>query len=755
MAPDPIIASLSDSVTKIDLERFGVNVFPAVVPGNLEIDLGKAGLAVTDPFFGMNVDTLRHYESCHMWYTLDFTAESERQGEHAFLVLEGVDCFADIFVNRQLVARLSNMLIPHEIDITGLLKPRNELFIHIRPALLEARKYPLGPGNVAQEANFDSLHVRKAPHMYGWDIMPRALSAGLWRPVRIEWRPEARIGELALWTRSVTTDSAQETLWYRLDGVDLHRGRYELDIEGVCGDSIFTQRPQLLGTAGHLRFDVGNARLWWPKGRGDANLYDVTVRLLNNGEEIDRRQFRHGMRTIELSRTEIIDDAGVGDFVFWVNGERVFVLGTNWVPLDAYHSRDAERLDAAIALLDECGCNMVRCWGGNVYESARFFDLCDERGVLVWQDFAMACGAYPQDDDFAQRIEVEARAIARRIRNHASLAVWCGDNECDAMLKWGGFPCVDPNQNRITREVLPRVLRECDPSRPYLPSSPYIGPKAFANRQADLPEQHLWGERRYYKAPGYLNARARFASEIGYHGCPSVESIKKFISADKLWPIPNDEWTLHATSPIPGVNLYDYRIKLMLLQIGDLFGTNPESLEQFSSLSQCVQAEAMKFFVERFRSRKWATTGIIWWNLIDGWPQFSDAVVDYFYDKKLAFDWIARAQRPLHVVVAEQERTAPLHKVVACNDTRGDIALAYSIRSICSGSEILAGNVIAAADSVTDLGTIERSPMAQDMYAIEWECKLGHGNSHYLAGDPPFDAATYLRWLIESLPGGR
>ncbi|MDR3710196.1 MAG: hypothetical protein P4L33_18020 [Capsulimonadaceae bacterium] len=756
VASDPLPDALGRCTTESDLARLGLTLHEAIVPGNIELDMLRAGLVEGDPFFGMNIDGLRSVERSHVWYACRFNGAPKQNDARPVLVLEGVDCYAEVFLNGQPVGSAANMLIPHEFDLGGRLQEKNELMVHIRPSLIEAQNHSCGPGNVAQPSGYDSLRVRKAPHMYGWDIMPRALSAGLWRPVRVEWRPAQRIDQYFLTTRSATANWADEALWYRLENVDPLSARFEIEVEGTCGPSTFCKRDLVLGSSGRVGFGVDNPRLWWSRGRGEANLYAVTMRLLRDGEEIDRREFRHGIRTIELRSTEFMDEAGNGEFVFLVNGERVFILGTNWVPLDAYHSRDAERLDAAIALLDEAGCNMVRCWGGNVYESDRFFEMCDERGVLVWQDFAMACSLYPQDDEFARQIEIEARAIVRRLRNYASLALWCGDNECDEATVWtGSEKTINPNGNRLTREVLPRVLRDEDPSRAYLPSSPYIGPSAVGKGLGNLSEQHLWGPRRYYKTAFYKDSRGRFASEIGYHGSPSVESIKKFISPDKLWPIPNDEWLLHATSPIPGVNVSDYRVELMRSQIGDLFGCKPESLEEFARLSQCVQAEAKKFFIELFRSKKWAKTGIIWWNLVDGWPQFSDAVVDYYYDKKLAFDWIVRAQRPLHLVVREQEPGSKVHDVVACNDTRDDVALTYSLRSVSSGKIVFAGDAIAAADSVTLLSELARDAATQDMYAIEWESGLGSGRSHYLAGDPPFEPAMYLRWLDAALPGGR
>ena len=244
--------------------------------------------------------------------------------------------------------------------------------------------------------------------------------------------------------------------------------------------------------------------------------------LLRRGEVVDSLSLRHGIRTVVLDRTSVTTEDGDGEFRFIVNGDPIFVLGTNWVPLDVYHARDLSRLASVLDLLDEIGCNMVRCWGGNVYESDAFFDWCDEHGVMVWQDFAMACAIYPQDSAFQEVLRTEVTAVARRLRQHPSLVLWAGDNECDQKHVRTGQGR-DPNLNVLTRSVIPEVLRLEDPSRPYLPSSPYIDDVGFLAGERFLPEDHLWGPRVDFKGDYYSGALCHFASEIGYLGAPSVE----------------------------------------------------------------------------------------------------------------------------------------------------------------------------------------------------------------------------------------
>lgn len=205
------------------------------------------------------------------------------------------------------------------------------------------------------------------------------------------------------------------------------------------------------------------------------------------------------------------------------------------MPLDAFHSRDAQRYEQALSLFRETNCNIVRCWGGNVYEDHAFYDICDESGILVWQDFSLACALYPQTDEFAKIIEREAAAAVVKLRNHPSILLWSGDNEVDAMYYNFGYDLPHVRNNRLSREVLPRVAASHDPFRFFLPSSPYI--PLTVSGDLNVPEQHNWGPRDYFKGDFYRHSSAHFISEIGYHGCPAVSSMRQFIPEKDLWPI--------------------------------------------------------------------------------------------------------------------------------------------------------------------------------------------------------------------------
>lgn len=730
--------------TIAEVNTSGLAQIPARVPGNLELDLQRAGL-LPEPFYGLNMLQLREWESCHVWYFRRFSA-CPAPGCLPQLVFEGIDCYAEVYLNGVRVGSSDNMLVEQIFAVGDALRAENELVVHIRPTLLEAQNYEYPPLLTAGAINQESLYVRKAPHMFGWDIMPRALSAGLWRSVRLQYIPQQRLEEAYLQTIHLdgSGKTARLRLWYKAQLDDPTHGKLEVQIEGRCQEHSFSHRQPVFFSSGNLIFDVNQPRLWHPRGRGEPNLYAVTLTLFQDGEEIDQLCFTHGIRTIRLERSSTTDEEGSGEFCFYVNGEKVFIKGTNWVPLDAFHSRDLQRLEQVFPLLLESGCNLVRCWGGNVYESDHFFDLCDQHGILIWQDFSMACAVYPQDEIFQQRLATEARQVVKRLRQHACLALWAGDNECDQAHAWGLG--ADPNENVLTRVVLPGALRQEDPLRPYLPSSPYVDRQAYTRGERYLPENHLWGPRDYYKSDFYRGSLCHFASEIGYHGCPHPHSIRRFISPERVWPYQNNpEWLLHATAPVPESGLYAYRVELMANQIRELFGRIPDNLEDFAFASQVSQAEAKKFFIELFRGSKWRRTGIIWWNLVDGWPQFSDAVVDYFLRKKLAFDYIRTAQQDVLVMLREAENWQ--QQILAVNDMRQAVDLEFSLRDIEANTLLAQGKTSVPGDSSMVIGALPFSASEKGFYLIEWRAGDARGASHYLKGTPPFDLEQYRAWL--------
>lgn len=755
ISADDIEAENGYPCTCAELTHYGEGTVPGTVPGNFELALEAEGI-VPEIYKDQNVLLLQKYEAYHVFYSRKFTYEEKAEYEPEIL-FEGLDTICEIFINGKLVGRTENMAIPHIIRPDNLVHGENELVVHFFPVCMEERKYETKAGGFCLPYLYGALHVRKAPHMYGWDIAPRIVSCGIYRPVSLVYRPKEYIKQAYLSTCNLNKEEGWAELYFLYETCVLSAdiSHYSIEIQGVCEESCFSAESRLWSKGGNIGFRVWDVKLWEPKGKGKPYLYEVTVSLKKDGEVIDTYCFKSGVRTVELVRTSFSDENLSGDFYFKVNGEKVFILGTNFVPTDAFHSRDRERLPRTCELLEDVGCNAIRLWGGNIYEDDYLYDYCDEHGILIWQDFMMACAIYPQDEEMCNMLAEEVKIIVRRLRNHPSIMMWAGDNENDASILNRRR---NPSNNKLTRQLIPEVLWEEDPLRIYLPSSPYIDKPArdiahpfdFAYPSMEqYTEQHLWGPRDYFRGEYYAKNIANFASEIGYHGCPSPISVHRFLSEDHVWPWQsNMDWIVHASSPEnTGKGLWDYRIQLMADQIQVLFGEVPDTLEDFSLASQISQAEAMKFFIEIFRMGKERRGGIIWWNLIDCWPQFSDAVVDYYYEKKLAFHYIKNCQKP--VLLAFREPEEGQLQLQAVNDTGHTVQVRYTVTDYDS-NKILADGQISVGDAVANLAVLPYQEDEKHIYVIKWESEEGHGKSHYLSGQPAFELKWYRSFLHET-----
>ncbi len=709
---------------------------PADVPGNVEFSLQAAGLLPDDIFMGSNILKCQEFETWDYLYERHFSMTPEELKKPWRLVFEGVNCVADYWLNGQCIGHTENALIAQTLPCRNALAQENTLQVYLRSPMAAAADEMYYPSVDGKYHAVEQERLRMPAHSFGWDIMPRVLSAGLWRGVRIEEIPETELLDPYIATRSVSEDSAELILNYRVRTAPRNLRSMSIRVEGQCGDSRFCEEEKLWFSAGFVRIHVDDPKLWMPRGYGDANLYEVCVTLFVDGEPADTWKTRLGIRTIRLER-EMLPD-GMRNFQFVVNGVPVFLKGSNWVPLDAFHSRDALRYQKAFVMLADLNCNIVRCWGGNVYEDHAFFEWCDELGILVWQDFAMACSHYPEDERFMSMLEPEARTVIRKLRVHASLALWCGDNECD-------YYTDDPQKNRLTRDLLPRIVEQEDPFRPYLASSPDLGERQPGDTRVTgfSAEQHIWGARDHYRAKFYTEHNARFVSETGYHGCNSVESIKKFISPEALWPWKdNAEWNTHSADC--GKNWYIGRIPMMAKQTRQMFGEVPDNLEDFAFSSQFVQGEAKKYFIEKMRMGRPKRTGVIWWNLLDGWPQFSDAIVDYYFDKKLAYGRIKLTQQDVVLCMGDVENwKAPL---IVCNDTLDAVRGNYRVYDADSGETLASGSFKAAANTAAKIDDLELFYSEKRLLILELEIGGKKVFNYRLTGEVPYVLDDAKRW---------
>ncbi len=758
-----------------------VETVAATVPGCCELDLARAGL-LPEPEVGLNVLAWRKYEG-HQWlYSREFVAPEIPPNGRAVLRFDGIDTLADIFLDGEKIGETANMLVAHRFDVTARLRPgaTHTVQVLLRSVFLEAQSQHVGEHSFHMGIA-DGAPFRKAAHMGGWDIFPRLLVAGLWRGVALDIEPAVRLGDVA-WTTfdyAHAPDGTQRCrvgAFFRVeapfetfaDGSSIrlsiartsHGGTGVPPVQNEDGQDARSPVPPIAiaeralhSVHNNVESDASGFDLWWPAGAGSHPLYDATIEIVSPaGEVLARDTRRIGFRTISLERADGYGPDRPGTFLFRVNGEPIFIRGTNWVPTDAIPCRQAERILPTLEFAEKCHCNLVRVWGGGVYETDAFYDWCDEHGMLVWQDFMTGCAQFPQDGAYAAATAEEVRAVALRLRNHPSLALWAGNNENDESLVWNrhaDLPAIDPNGDRLSREIIPRVLREFDPTRPYLPSSPYLSADVYAGR-ATAPERHLWGARDWYKKPFYLDPPAVFASETGWHGCPNRDSLERMMTPDCVYPWKdagfdwNDEWRLKASNPFLDRDSGLWRRNdLMTNQVARMFGSVERDLDEFVAQSQFFQAEALKTMVERFRAGKFKRfTGLVWWNVRDGWPQISDAVVDWYGGRKAAFAALRAAQRDVLALVHDDG------SAYAANDLLRPVHIRATFRDRATGDALLEGEWDIPANASLHLGSVvlAAEPGVIDIeYAVDGAAPE---RNHYLRGTPPFRWADIRRWLV-------
>ena len=737
-----------------------VKTYEAVVPGCCEMELVKAG-ELADPLVGFNAFAFRACEGNQWLYVKRFVAPKRAPGERAVLAFDGIDTLADVFLNGEKIGEADNMLVPQEFDVTGKVREGevNEVAVLIRPVGLAAREVTLGELGRTMSGGADHEYFRKAPYMFGWDILPHLPVSGLWRDVRFEVRPAVRIEQPAWIVKDISRErkSAQLIVLCRIHAPFRHYYKANVRCSLSHGGRVRAQTTvPFRGAQFKGNLCLGEPRLWWPRGVGNQPLYDAKIEVVGeDGEVLAENACRVGVRTVELEYDDRKLPERPGRMLFKVNGEPIYVRGVDWVPLDPIPSEQKRHLKDVLPMMADLNANLVRVWGGGVYEPDEFFDWCDENGVMVWQDFMTACAVPPQDDDFAACFRRETLSVVLRLRNRASLVLWAGDNENDLASQWLlGNRARDPNTYRISREVIPNVLREYDVTRPYLPSSPYVTKEAFA-KKVEPAEDHMWnGPRGWWKTDYYVKAPCWFCSEGGAHAIPARRSLERMMgkaAAERPWKNPDapkwqdlqwtDEWAYRATNPyLDKASYLMHRNDVALRQCAALFGDVPRhDLDLFIAQSQTAQAESLKFQTENFRSQKFVSKGgFVVWNLRDGWPTVSDAFSDYYGEKKRAYAAVKASYQNVLVMVAEDGR------LLAINDTLEPVKGHVKVVEAKDGRTVHMGDFEIAANGIAELKSLSWD--GQGLFRIEWTSDAGAGRNHYLHGLPPFSWGDYCAW---------
>jgi beta-mannosidase len=746
---------------------------PATVPGNVELDLQREGL-IHDPCPPDDAQAMHAFELLDWVYETTLNSPQAGDGEKIDLLFEGIDTVADIYLNDEAILHCENMFIPHLIDVTHKLKPTgNKLRVQIFSPELFARRYAPTAIHASREHRHGEAYLRKARHMWGWDNAPRLLSAGLWRPVTLVVRPPIRFTEVYAYTNKVFKNSASV-------GIDWNIVTPDLDLASYKGKVIFSfngqveheQDFEIEFTSGSLRRDLTlqNPHLWWPSGYGQPHLYDLQLLLFKDHQLVAEWQSKFGIREIELIRTETTDEHGKGEFVFKCNGEKIYIRGANWKPVDPLHSQATAKIRRALDLCVDLHCNMVRVWGGGVYEDHDFFDYCDERGLLVWQDFMFACEFPPQDDFYQRAAADEADVIVKRLRNHPSLALWCGDNETDQAFFWGMLipPKLLPSENDISRKVLKRAVRLHDPYRDYLESSPYISDDVARLRWTEpdcklrmAPEQHLYLGKQIF----LTKCCAHFVSETGANlMSESPEIVEREIArAKRLWDEDDDAAKNKFSDGCESHQLDGYFVEWKKKTRKSLryFFNRDFAVEPWQDLALAVNilgGDYCKSAVEHFRIGKWRRTGIILWSLLDMWPMmFNASLVDSLFRKKMPYYWVRQSQQPFCLMVQDAEpgdmsvfATGQM-KIFAANDTLEQYCGQYRILRLGAEGqteELLTGDFLVNSNTTSLIATMP-SPEMQALLIIEWTIKGRRYFNHFISGSPPFDFETFRNWCSE------
>ncbi|MEO5888433.1 MAG: glycoside hydrolase family 2 protein [Anaerolineales bacterium] len=628
----------------------------ATVPGGVHTDLLALG-KIPDPFVADNEKQVQWIGETDWEYRTTFNATSELLNEaKQFLVCDGLDTLAEVSLNGKPLGKTDNMYRQWKWDVTGALKAgQNEISIIFRAPvsfIMERQKVkPLwGGGDIP-----GGPHLRKAPCHWGWDWGPKLPPIGIWKDIRVEGFTAAKFedvhvrqghenGKVTISAEVDVENWGDKLLWVNATLIAANGSRQTTRVE--VADKTVTN------------IGVNDPLLWWPNGFGEQNLYQLEVSLVNETSTLDSRTYQIGLRTIELKQEP--DEWGES-FTFVINGVPIFAKGADWIPTDSFPTRITDsHLETLINHAVDAHMNMLRVWGGGLYESESFYDLCDRYGILVWQDFTFACGVYPEEDAFAENVRIEAIENVRRLRHRASLSLWCGNNEMEqGWADWKWNKPDDPiNQrlkagyDRLYHHLLPAVVANEDPDTVYWPSSASSGiPFAEPNgmQRGDMHYWDVWHGRKPFTA--YRTQFPRFMSEFGFQALPPYKTIQTYAA-------PEDQ------------NMTSYIMEhhqrsgsgngLMMGQMTDTFRM-PKNFESLVYLSMLLQAEGIRYGVEHWRRNMQRVSGTLIWQLNDCWPVASWSSLDYFGRWKALHYAAKRFYAPVLLSIEDDDTRMSIH----------------------------------------------------------------------------------------------
>ncbi|WP_319268565.1 glycoside hydrolase family 2 protein [uncultured Draconibacterium sp.] len=637
----------------------------ATVPGTIHTDL-LTNKQIEDPFYRTNEKDQQWIDKEDWVYSTSvIISEEELSHDNLVLNFQGLDTYADVFFNGERILEADNMFRQWELDIKPIAKEgENHLKIYFHSPikkgleLLEASAYAYPAVNDQSENGGlgdkkVSVFTRKAGYHYGWDWGPRFVTSGIWRPITLKMWNELRIKDVFIKQPSVTKEMAK--LEAELNLELNNDAEVTVVILNKNDNKVVVEQTHSLAKGDELvsiPFEITNPKLWWSNGLGDANMYAFEVKVMQGKNVLASSKINTGLRSVKLVREK--DEAGES-FVFELNGVKVFAKGANYIPNDNFLPRvTKEDYEKVVADAVNANMNMLRVWGGGIYENDYFYELCDKNGIMVWQDFMFACSMYPGNEKMLNSIREEAIDNVVRLRNHPSIAVWCGNNEMNAAWSyfsefgWGWKELYTEEQREeiqkaymaIFHNILPEVVSNYSDGDDYWPSSPQAGFEVekhayYDNTSGDM---HYWGVW-HGKHPfeDFDKYKARFMSEYGFQSFPDFETVKKYTIPED-YDIESKVMAAHQRSGIGNLRIkeymsWDYKV--------------PTDFEDFLYMSHVLQARGIKMAIEAHRRAMPYCMGTLYWQINDCWPVASWSSTDYYHKWKALHYAAKRAYEPL------------------------------------------------------------------------------------------------------------
>lgn len=643
---------------KYTLDSLQLELQPFIVPGSLQFSMSK--ILDIDPYFEKNMEKFLAYEYDVILLVCEVSL-TEREND-LFIHFEYIDTISEIFLNGELIGKSENFHIRYFFPIpeTLLRQGKNLFSVIISPSLAE----------VEEDADLpeiqDRVFVRRPAVNYGWDFAPRAIliamgTCSLFQKGRIY------LSDVFVITNSCDEQKAELTIEWCCETTEAHDFNFNLGVTLLRKDipihhEKFLHKLNIGKTIIKRRVLVERPNLWWPNGHGNPDLYQLEIEEKSTGTSI---KTTFGIRKIDL----ILEEKGHKRFLFKINGKRIWAKGANWVPSDALTNfSDRNKYRTLLSLAKDANFNMIRIWGGGVVENQIFYELCDQMGLMIWHDFQFACSVYPETKTFTKNVENEITDILKRLRNHPSIVLWCGNNE-NEWIDYQKFTEGYRKERKIGvvfHLLKKRLCQQLDPTRPYWRSSPWSPSSetsySFNPNSQDEGNCHDWFvwhgvaqpnlEPPEYEA--YAKNRARFISEFGIQSLPVKETIDRIFSLTTQ-AAPNDVWEFH--------NCNLSKIQVNLKKFGQ-----PQTIDEWILYTQAAQAFGLKFAIEIWRSRKFETAGSLIWQFNEPWPTICWSLIDYYNRPKMAYWFVKRAFAPL-IVLQDSEGK----KIIVVNDDNRNI----------------------------------------------------------------------------------